>query len=74
MQRPVSIKSLLYKLLAPITLVNWGLRWNNVEDAILLGIIISLIVALLLAITGWYGAALVYRRKVAVIGPNDRHD
>jgi uncharacterized membrane protein len=58
-----------------LTLVNWGIRWNNVEDAVLpVGIVLSLIVASLLAITGWYGAELVYRHKIAVIGPSDRHE
>ncbi len=58
-----------------LTLVNWILRWNNVEGSILpLGLIISTIVASLLAITGWFGAELIYRHKVAVIGPGDRHE
>jgi uncharacterized membrane protein len=56
-----------------LTLVNFGLRWHNVEGAILpLGLIISLVVASLLGITGWFGAELVYRHKVAVIGSSDR--
>jgi uncharacterized membrane protein len=58
-----------------LTLINWGIRWNNVEGAVLpVGIVLSLIVASLLAITGWYGAELVYRHKIAVIGPSDRHE
>lgn len=58
-----------------LTLVNWVLRWNNVESAVLpTGLILSAIVASLLAITGWYGAELVYRHKVAVIGEGDRHE
>jgi uncharacterized membrane protein len=28
----------------------------------------------LLAMTGWYGAELVYRHKIAVIGPSDRNE
>ncbi|UBF26532.1 DUF2231 domain-containing protein [Kovacikia minuta CCNUW1] len=57
------------------TLVNWILRWNNVEGAVLpTGIIISLVVAALLGVTGWYGAELVYRHKIAVIGYSDRHE
>lgn len=57
-----------------LTLVNWVLRWNNVEGAVLpTGLILSTIVASLLGITGWYGAELVYRHKVAVIGDGDRH-
>ena len=51
------------------SLVNLILRWNNVVGAVLpIGIIISFVVALVLGITGWYGAELIYRHKVAVIG------
>ena len=58
-----------------LTLVNWILRWNNVEGAILpVGIIISVVVASLLAITGWFGAELIYRHKVAVIGDSSRYE
>ncbi|HEY9630050.1 MAG TPA: DUF2231 domain-containing protein [Coleofasciculaceae cyanobacterium] len=52
-----------------LTLVNWLLRWDNPADAVVpIGLVVSLIVASLLGITGWYGAELVYRHKVAVIG------
>ena len=58
-----------------LTLINWILRWNHVEAAILpLGLILSTIVASLLAISGWFGAELIYRHKVAVIGTSDRHE
>jgi uncharacterized membrane protein len=58
-----------------LTLVNWYLRWDNVEGAILpAGIIISIVVASLLGITGWYGAELIYRHKIAVIGTSPRHE
>ncbi len=58
-----------------LSLVNWIMRLNNPAGAILpLGIIISLIVAALLGITGWYGAELIYRHKVAVIGYNSRQE
>jgi uncharacterized membrane protein len=58
-----------------LSLINLGLRWGNSTGAILpTGIIISLIVATLLGLTGWYGAELIYRHKVAVIGygPKER--
>jgi uncharacterized membrane protein len=58
-----------------ISLVNFGLRWGNSAGAILpTGLVLSLIVATVLGITGWYGAELIYRHKVAVIGygPNQR--
>jgi uncharacterized membrane protein len=58
-----------------LTLVNWVLRWNNVEGAILpLGLIISTVVASLLAITGWFGAELVYRHKISAIGDSSRYE
>ena len=58
-----------------LTLINWALRWNNVEGAILqIGLIISTIVASLLAIGGWFGAELIYRHKVAVIGDSSRYE
>ncbi len=57
------------------TIVNWVLRLGNVEGAILpTGILLSTLVAVLLGISGWYGAELVYRHKVAVIGYNSRHE
>jgi uncharacterized membrane protein len=58
-----------------LTLVNWILRWNNVEGAIVpTGLIISTIVASLLAITGWFGAELIYRHKISVIGSSSRYE
>ena len=58
-----------------LTLINWVTRWNNQVDGILpLGLILSLIVASLLGISGWYGAELIYRHKVAVIGVNSRQE
>jgi uncharacterized membrane protein len=58
-----------------LTLVNLILRWGDIEGAILpKGIIISAIVASLLGITGWFGAELIYRHKVSVIGTSDRHE
>jgi uncharacterized membrane protein len=58
-----------------LTLVNWVLRQNDVAGAVLpLGIIISLVVASLLGITGWFGAELIYRHKVAVIGTSSRNE
>jgi uncharacterized membrane protein len=58
-----------------LTLVNWVLRWNNVEGAILpIGLIISTIFASLLAVTGWFGAELVYRHKISAIGDSSRYE
>jgi uncharacterized membrane protein len=58
-----------------LSLINWVLRLGNAENAVLpTGIIISLFVAALLGITGWYGAELIYRHKVAVIGYSSRRE
>jgi uncharacterized membrane protein len=55
-----------------LSIVNLVLRWGNPTDTILpVGITLSIIVATLLGISGWYGAELVYRHKVAVIGYGD---
>ncbi|MBW4505838.1 MAG: DUF2231 domain-containing protein [Scytonematopsis contorta HA4267-MV1] len=58
-----------------LTLINWLLRLNNFTGVVLpWGLGISLIVSALLGITGWYGAELIYRHKVAVIGYSSRHE
>jgi uncharacterized membrane protein len=52
-----------------LTAISLWLRVGNHAGAVLpFGIVISLFVASLLGITGWYGAELIYRHKVAVIG------
>lgn len=57
-----------------LTLVNLILRWGNITGAILpMGVAISMIVAVLLGLSGWYGGELVYRHKIAVIGYGDRN-
>jgi uncharacterized membrane protein len=58
-----------------LSIANFLLRWNNQAGAVLpFGVILSLLVASLLGLTGWYGAELIYRHKVAVIGngPNSK--
>jgi uncharacterized membrane protein len=58
-----------------LTTVNWFLRWKSGDSVILLtGFAISVAVASLLGLTGWYGAELIYRHKIAVIGTSDRHE
>lgn len=58
-----------------LTLVNWLLRLNAPTIAVSLPeLVISLVVATLLGATGWYGAELVYRHKVSVIGHNSRQE
>ncbi|KOP22974.1 hypothetical protein AMR41_29280 [Hapalosiphon sp. MRB220] len=52
-----------------LTIINLVLRWNNPISAVLpWGLVISVIVATLLGISGWYGGELVYRHKISVIG------
>lgn len=58
-----------------LTLVNWIFRLNQGIEAVLpVGFTLSLVVASLLGLTGWYGAELVYRHKVAVIGDSSRKE
>ena len=58
-----------------LTLINWVLRFGDMTGAIFpVGLAISTVVAALLGITGWYGAELIYRHKVAVITNNSRRE
>jgi uncharacterized membrane protein len=55
-----------------LTLLNFLLRLGNPTLIIIpVGAVISIIVASLLAVGGWYGGELVYRHKVSVIGKGD---
>lgn len=57
-----------------LSAVNLVLRWGNLTGAVIpTGVVISVIVALLLGLSGWYGGELVYRHKIAVIGYTDRN-
>ncbi|MDM9382935.1 DUF2231 domain-containing protein [Chlorogloeopsis sp. ULAP01] len=52
-----------------LTIINLVLRWNNPVMPILpWGLVLSVIVASLLGVSGWYGGELVYRHKISVIG------
>lgn len=54
--------------------VNLAVRLADPAAAVLpIGLILSAIVAALLGVTGWYGAELIYRHKVAVIGYGPNH-
>jgi uncharacterized membrane protein len=58
-----------------VTAINLGLRVGNpVENLLFTGLILSVIVATLLGISGWYGGELVYRHKIAVIGYGDKDE
>lgn len=55
-----------------LTIFNIVLRWGNPAGGIVpTGLILSVVVALLLGLSGWFGGELVYRHKVAVIGYGD---
>ncbi len=54
--------------------VNLAVRLADPAAAVVpIGLILSAIVATLLGVTGWYGAELIYRHKVAVIGYGPNH-
>ena len=53
-----------------LTAINFGLRLDNPNFIVPLGVIISLLVATLLGLGGWYGGELSFRHKIGVIGPN----
>ncbi|MCA1992126.1 MAG: DUF2231 domain-containing protein [Coleofasciculus sp. S288] len=55
-----------------LTAINLGLRLGDpAENIVFTGLILSVVVATLLGISGWYGGELVYRHKIAVIGYGD---
>lgn len=55
-----------------LTFINLGLRLDDPETTILpIGIVLSSVVATLLAIGGWYGGELSFRHKIGVIGGNN---
>ena len=57
-----------------LSIINLVVRLGDPEAKILfLGLTLSLLVSTLLGLSGWYGAELVYRHKVAVIGYGDPH-
>lgn len=54
-----------------LSLINWLMRLSDPISPIFpIGITLSIIVATLLGITGWFGGELTFRHKVGVIGPS----
>ncbi|SRR5579883_887575 len=52
-----------------LTTINLLVRLSNQISSILpWGLILSVIVATLLGVSGWYGGELIYRHKIAVVG------
>ncbi|MEG4202928.1 DUF2231 domain-containing protein [Microcoleus sp. Pol7_A1] len=57
-----------------LTLINLVLRQGNPAEPILYtGLAISIVVATLLGITGWFGGELSFRHKIGVIGPTSHN-
>jgi uncharacterized membrane protein len=57
-----------------LSLINLILRQGNPAEPIVpTGLAISIVVASLLGVTGWFGGELTFRHKVGVIGPSS-HD
>lgn len=58
---------LLNVAIVALSFVNLLLRWGDTADGILpSGLILSLVAAGLLLVSGWYGGELVYRHKVGL--------
>ncbi|MEG4168826.1 MULTISPECIES: DUF2231 domain-containing protein [unclassified Microcoleus] len=57
-----------------LTLINLLLRQGNpAEPIVYTGLAISIVVATLLGITGWFGGELSFRHKIGVIGPSSHN-
>jgi len=57
-----------------LTLINLVLRQGNpAEPIVYTGLAISIVVATLLGITGWFGGELSFRHKIGVIGPSSHN-
>lgn len=55
-----------------LTGINFWLRLGHPENIIVpIGAIISIVVATLLGVGGWYGGELSFRHKIGVIGPGE---
>lgn len=51
-----------------LSAVNLWLRWDDMAAAVMpWGLILSVVIAVLLGITGWYGGELAYRHKIGVM-------
>ncbi|WP_449416583.1 DUF2231 domain-containing protein [Phormidium nigroviride] len=56
-----------------LSLINWVMRFGDpIAPIFPIGITISIIVATLLGISGWFGGELTFRHKVGVIGPSSQ--
>jgi uncharacterized membrane protein len=56
-----------------LTLGNWLVRQGDAVDGLMpTGLALSVIVALILVVTGWFGGELSYRYKVGVLGRDNQ--
>jgi uncharacterized membrane protein len=56
-----------------LALINWLLRLGTLLESVpSWGLILSVMTAALLLITGWAGGELAYRHKIGVIGSNSK--
>lgn len=57
-----------------LSAVNWFLRlWQPLDIIIPVGIILSVVVASLLLVSGWYGGELTFRHKIGIIGSGETY-
>lgn len=54
-----------------LTAINFWLRFDRPDFIVPVGLIVSLLVATLLGLGGWYGGELSFRHKIGVIGPSE---
>jgi len=55
-----------------LALVNWWIRRGAADTAVLpAGLLLSVITAVLLGVSGWFGGELAYRHKVGVVGHDE---
>lgn len=55
-----------------LSIINFSIRFADPSGAIIyLGLILSVTVAVLLLVSGWFGGELTFRHKVGVIGSNE---
>jgi|SRR5579859_1484099 len=58
-----------------ISLINWIMRIGHAPAAVVpVGLVLSLVVTLVLLVTGWMGGELAYRYKVGVLGDGRTED
>jgi uncharacterized membrane protein len=54
-----------------LSLQNLRIRFTKAKSVPKQGLILSMLVSFLLAVTGWYGGQLIYKYKIAVAGQQE---